>query len=401
MERPRAVAWALLVGALAAGSTQAAGSADLRSLVQLGRRQYRARRYLAAARTWRRVARARPRVGALRELVGRALYRSGRREAAELWWREALRLDPSLEVARKGLRLLGVTLGAGGAGEGSVGPTPVVTAVARVDPRSARTDPDDVLRDIELVDLDDAVAMASWLEGKRLLRAGDPRAAVLAFQLAWGHGFDSPDLDLQLGIALAQDERVDAAAAHLRRAAGLDPSDAEVFLWQGKVEALRGDAEAEVEAYQRALSLEPDHGEAHFRLALVYDRVGNFGAVARHAQRAIRADERWKSALQGRVKGSAFAAAMAAVGREALQRARDGDLSDEGVDDLVDRVVGMLGEDLLDEDRDVVRRVVGDFQAGRRRAALRGLQALSPEQRARVLVVVKQQPEAKEWLKGR
>ncbi|HEY1809727.1 MAG TPA: carboxypeptidase regulatory-like domain-containing protein [Acidobacteriaceae bacterium] len=62
--------------------------------------------------------------------------------------------------------------------------------------------------------------------------------------------------------------------ALLRRAVTTDPKCAVAWLQLGALRFLRNDYNGSVDFFQRAVAADPDMSEAHYRLAMAYDRVG-------------------------------------------------------------------------------------------------------------------------------
>ncbi len=101
---------------------------------------------------------------------------------------------------------------------------------------------------------------------------------------------EDPVLRFLAGICLLDLDEVPRAVEELRRAAALDPDDAEfrANLAYALFKACRF-AEAEGEA-KRALDIDPKMPEAHQALALVLERRGRIGEADEHLLRASRLD---------------------------------------------------------------------------------------------------------------
>jgi len=91
---------------------------------------------------------------------------------------------------------------------------------------------------------------------------------------------------MRTGVDAAQSGELAQAAAAFRKAAEVDPTDAEAWDSLGVVLVRVGDEARGVEAFRRALRAVPGHPEAHRNLAVALDRQGR-GAEAAHHYRAF------------------------------------------------------------------------------------------------------------------
>jgi tetratricopeptide (TPR) repeat protein len=90
------------------------------------------------------------------------------------------------------------------------------------------------------------------------------------------------DVHYDLGVALAELDRRDAAAAHLRTALALDPYLPKAHYQIARLAELAGrPADAERE-YQETLRLAPDHAQAHAKLGLLLAQSGRLAPAAEH-----------------------------------------------------------------------------------------------------------------------
>lgn len=137
-----------------------------------------------------------------------------------------------------------------------------------------------------------ARAVASYLEGRRHLRAGEYARAAEALRLAVAYDEGSAELRVALAEALALTGRLDQASAEARRAVELEPRgaaavEAHVLLGKIAAEARRGD-EATL-AFRQAIRIAsalPADGpapgpEPWERLAELYREAGDEEAAAR------------------------------------------------------------------------------------------------------------------------
>jgi tetratricopeptide repeat protein len=84
------------------------------------------------------------------------------------------------------------------------------------------------------------------------------------------------------GTEAAQGGQMDEAAIAFRKAADLDPTDAEAWNSLGVLLVRTGDAGKGIECFRRALRAAPGHSEAHRNLAVALDRQGRVAEATRH-----------------------------------------------------------------------------------------------------------------------
>jgi len=92
----------------------------------------------------------------------------------------------------------------------------------------------------------------------------------------------------RLGLALAEQGKLTAAANHYREALRLDPNFVRVHNNFGNVLVRQGNPEEAATHYRQALRLQPDHAQAHCNLANVLTSQGRAGQAVIHAEHALR-----------------------------------------------------------------------------------------------------------------
>jgi tetratricopeptide (TPR) repeat protein len=99
------------------------------------------------------------------------------------------------------------------------------------------------------------------------------------------------------GLEHSRRQQWELAIQAYRRAVQVDPRFVEAWTNLGYAYRKVKDYERSVEAYQRALSLRPDHAQAHDYLARTYLAMGNREAAMRHYEILRRLDPRMAERL--------------------------------------------------------------------------------------------------------
>ena len=275
-----------------------------------------------------------------------------------------LRRSPALRaglVAPLALALVAATVSAetGWLGEPTPEPDPTSETVARgviTLVRPARVDPPaplphrdetgeiglDLLADV--VVRGDAASPAVLAAARDALEAGRAEQAIAAWRLAYAMGHPRPEVDWGLAQACLVDERPASGILHAERALESDHlNHREIHLALGKLEALRGDVSREIAHYERVLQMDQDWGEAHFLLALAYDKVDNSPKVLEHAQKAIRIDPEYKAKLKPRIKDSNVSRKIGRLVSHVLRDQKYERLTDEQIEAYARDMAQMLG----------------------------------------------------------
>lgn len=93
-----------------------------------------------------------------------------------------------------------------------------------------------------------------------------------------------------LGDALAERGKVDAAIDQYRWALDIRPTSVEANYNLGNCLAKKGQASAAITHYRKALEIKPDHAKAHNNLGIALERSGRTGAAGAHYRRALEID---------------------------------------------------------------------------------------------------------------
>lgn len=75
---------------------------------------------------------------------------------------------------------------------------------------------------------------------------------------------------VQMALVYLQQENTDRAAEYVRRATQQGHSSAKLLTIQGRLDLLRGDSNAAIQAFRNATQKEPDYAAAHLELGLAY-----------------------------------------------------------------------------------------------------------------------------------
>ncbi len=87
----------------------------------------------------------------------------------------------------------------------------------------------------------------------------------------------TPTLDqLKVGLARAQmdQKKYDPAVANLEEAFKINPDNADILVYRGKLEILRGNNAAAVEQLQKAIEMDPKNAYAHYYAGTAYSKTG-------------------------------------------------------------------------------------------------------------------------------
>ena len=395
---------AVLVGSLASEATAVSSSrrSGLKEQVQLGVQYFKRKDYGQAYQIWRRVDDKliekelyerddkRPTVAKIHYLIGFALFKAKKYQGAARYWRQTLSLVPNYPKALKGLRLLAKAgkidadevapdpdfpprKGGGSTGEVPI-PTekPAPTTPPEPTAEPVPEGPRDILENVTQTP-DKEKMRAAWEEAKRMLQFGQAKDAILKLKEAYQFGQKRADVDYQLGHAYLTNEQPEFAVLHFKKALENPAEDKkEVYLAMGKAHGLGNDVQKEIANYERVLQLDADYGEAHFMLALAYDKVDNSPKVLEHAQKAIRIDPEYKEKLKPRIKDSNVSKKIGKIVSNVLRDSKYERLTDEKIEEYAEEIGRILGEENLNTDEFMggdsktrIKGVLTDIQSGK------------------------------------
>lgn len=138
--------------------------------------------------------------------------------------------------------------------------------------------------------------------GETYLRAGEFTAAERAFRSAIDAAPDSALAHSKLGVALAQQRRLDEAIGEFSRAVALQPSYVPAHSNLGNAYREKGMTTEAVAAYERAVALDPDYWIAHQNLGALYKQMGRVGDAVEHFKKATRLSMRQPTGDGGRTR---------------------------------------------------------------------------------------------------
>jgi protein O-mannosyl-transferase len=92
----------------------------------------------------------------------------------------------------------------------------------------------------------------------------------------------SADLHNNLGVAYLLARQLDAAAAQLKVALGIDPANVEALVNLALVHKASGRTAEAHDLLRRAVSTHPHHPGSHYNLAVVADEAGDMVTAAAH-----------------------------------------------------------------------------------------------------------------------
>lgn len=125
-------------------------------------------------------------------------------------------------------------------------------------------------------------------EAERRLQAGEYAAAELACRRVIEAVPDSAVARSKLGVALAQQGRLDEAIAEFSTALHLQPAYAPAYSNLGNAYREKGMLVEALAAYERALAIDPDYTIAHQNLGILYKQMGRVGEAVDHFKKATR-----------------------------------------------------------------------------------------------------------------
>ncbi len=246
-----------------ANKSRRAASEDVPSLLHEAALLLQAGKLDEAEPLLRRAIAAAPSNADAHNLLGTILDQHGQTQAAEREYLAALRLNSRATSARANL---GVLLAHTGRAEAAV---EAFEAVLR-----------------EVPDHSQATINLALLYAAR----GDYSRSVPLFESARRHQPDNLTVLSQLGFALYQLKRINEAAAVLAAAVSLAPADPDVLYLSGLVGALRGDSEAAVEFWQRALAQRADFAAANFMIGEELRKHRRYEGAAEFYELALKQD---------------------------------------------------------------------------------------------------------------
>ena len=114
----------------------------------------------------------------------------------------------------------------------------------------------------------------------------DHDGAIASLERALGIDPDNGMAHFGLGMALSdRSAEYDRALIHLRRSIELDSTNPTAHYIAGRILTAQGQLEEALEALQISLELSPDLADAHYRIALVYARLGDRNTARKHQER--------------------------------------------------------------------------------------------------------------------
>ncbi len=125
-------------------------------------------------------------------------------------------------------------------------------------------------------------------EAERQLQAGEYAAAERAVRRVLEVAPDSAVARSKLGVALAQQGRLDEAIAEFSAALSLHPAYAPAYSNLGNAYREKGMRTEALAAYERAVAIDPDYWIAHQNLGILYKQMGRVGDAVEHFKKATR-----------------------------------------------------------------------------------------------------------------
>lgn len=193
--------------------------------------------------------------------------------------------------------------------DGDTAPARLLMGVAHL----RRQDAGHALPELErAAELDPKLPTVQSLRGRALMELGRRPEAADAFRLELQNNPNDFDSNLYLGLLLKDDNQLDEAYDHLKRASRLRPHDARVLYGLGNVHLAAGRVEEAEAALEAVTVAAPDYMQAHVLLATVYYRQKkkDLGDAQRDIANRLRAER------QSREPGASDALGPAYKGEE-------------------------------------------------------------------------------------
>lgn len=149
------------------------------------------------------------------------------------------------------------------------------------------------------IQLNPTLPTAQSLLGRALLLAGRATDAIAAFRRELDRNPNDFDSNLQLGLLLKDENRLDESYAHLTRASRLRSHDPAVFYALGALHLAMGRVEDAQKALETVTTQVPDYRHAHVLLATAYYRQKKKDLGDRHRAIATRLEAEQQSREPG------------------------------------------------------------------------------------------------------
>lgn len=148
----------------------------------------------------------------------------------------------------------------------------------------------------------DAARPEAFGESIRLLHDGQAAEAIALLEPLYEQRPGDIEIALNLGGAYVLEQRYEAAAELLERAARQAPDNYNVWVNLAAArlgpleESDEGQQRRAIEAYERALAVNPDVANVHYMLGLIYRSRGDNNRAAAHFTRALEQDPKDRDA---------------------------------------------------------------------------------------------------------
>jgi SAM-dependent methyltransferase/Tfp pilus assembly protein PilF len=177
-------------------------------------------------------------------------------------------------------------------------------------------------------------------EALRLCQTGAFKQAERIFRQIIDSHADAPDAWNMLAAVLYQQGQLDEAAQKATRATQLRPQISPYWLTHGNIAMARHCYREAQSSFRRAIEIDPDYAEAHYRLGMSYHRESRYLEAAAIYREALRhapdVAEIHCQLAEALVSAGQFSEAMCAY-QEVFKRDENGELDRRGFLDLLSR----------------------------------------------------------------
>ncbi len=325
---------------------------NLKARYVLGKYYLRMKRYEDALRQWKYIVKVRPNLHKMYDRIGLVYFRMGNYRKARHVFRYVLSKYPDDSFARKGYtaatrRLMEDTRriteeggAGGGSDDGGGSASSSASGKDSGDGGGSSPSPEDL-----------------FYKGEMALMNENYEQALDCFRKCLDADYRSLDARFYIGRCYMETDQLEKARECFNEILKEYPSHAGAKKKLAMTYALDGDFATEARYLEEYLADNEDDAEAHYLLAIAYDKLKETAKCMKHAKKAIELDrDTYKDKLQENVKNSEIVKQVAKFAMDLLERTKRGEeLTEEEIEEKAEEIGRLLGGDLdeseFDKDR--------------------------------------------------